>query len=494
MGTLDSREFAQAFPFYLEVGSDGVIVNVGASLQKCSPVVLPGQAFDRRFKVNRPRQIHDWPELLAQQDARCVVVESLDQSHIKLRGSMLFQEGRVLFLFAPVLVHIDQVSQFGLTLNDFPAYDAVADMLLVHRTNQLSLADAQRMADELKRKREQLNLVIEMGKDGVVYLGTEDTIEHASTPFAEMLGVHVADLIGMPGKEVIKLIIDRAHRKGKHDNLDIRLEAGEDVELSLLMPYPRIIKLNQKATQTGGRILYVRDITREAEIDRMKSEFLATTAHELRTPMSSIRGFSELLKLQKMESPIVADMIDTIHRQSERMTELLDELLDLAKIERGAAALQRQPLSLVKLVCHTVDECMATHRDFNVSIDVKDECPEVRADQAALGRIFSNILDNSVKFSPDCRQIDLRIAPESRAGRDGIGVEIKDHGIGMAPEVVNRVFERFYRADASGHLPGCGLGLSVVRELVALHGGEIGLQSQPGKGTRVAIWLPAMAA
>ncbi|BBL77128.1 ATP-binding protein [Methylomagnum ishizawai] len=232
------------------------------------------------------------------------------------------------------------------------------------------------------------------------------------------------------------------------------------------------------------------DITERMEVDRMKSDFLSTAAHELRTPLASIYGFSELLlSAEDFDPESRREMLQIIFRQSKLISALVNELLDLARIEarRGKdfvfASLDPREL-LRETVSATDPECAQGR--CPVRLDWPDGDIRVRGDANKLRQALTNVLSNAYKYSPGGGGIDIVV----RRGAGEIGIEIADHGIGMAPEQVARVCERFYRADSSGAIPGTGLGMSIVKEIVTLHRGRLDIRSQPGAGTQVAIWLP----
>ena len=236
--------------------------------------------------------------------------------------------------------------------------------------------------------------------------------------------------------------------------------------------------------------MYFRDITPEADVSLMKSEFLSTAAHELRTPMTSIYGFTELLLTRSLDPDTTRDLLDTIYRQAGRLITLLGDLLDLSRIEardRQDFDFRTQPLApLVR----------SAARAFTLPVDVprlhlhvpEDLHGHVDADkfQQALG----NLLSNAFKYSPQGGAVHVQV---SAAPQGGVTVQVRDQGLGLTPEQSARVFERFYRADTSGHIPGTGLGLSLVQEIMRCHGGEVALTSETGQGTTVTLHFPAPA-
>jgi PAS domain S-box-containing protein len=232
-------------------------------------------------------------------------------------------------------------------------------------------------------------------------------------------------------------------------------------------------------------------VVRQQELDRMKSDFLSLAAHELRTPMASIFGFVELLIHREFSQAKRADLLNRVHRQSKLMINILNELLDLARIEaRGASELKFEPLDLAELVGHVLSDYLPPQGRERPRFEPTAKAMPVRVDRQKMQQVLLNTLSNAYKYSPGGEPVSLRLlADEPEEGRAHYGVEIRDHGIGLSPEHLARMGERFFRADTSGHIPGTGLGVSIVRELLELMGGRLQIDSELGQGTCVSLWL-----
>lgn len=234
---------------------------------------------------------------------------------------------------------------------------------------------------------------------------------------------------------------------------------------------------------------YFRDISERLEVDRMKSDFLSTAAHELRTPLASVYGFAELLLSDEgHDAEAQREMLEIIFRQSKLISALVNELLDLARIEaRQGKDFVFEQVDLCALVRETVSaDPEGSQWRWPVRVAVPETPVWVRGDANKLRQAVGNVLSNAYKYSPDGGEIQVSLRHEPGE----VVVEIQDHGLGMTPDQAARVCERFYRADRSGRIPGTGLGMSIVKEIVTLHGGHLRIDSQPGAGTAVAIHLP----
>jgi len=238
-------------------------------------------------------------------------------------------------------------------------------------------------------------------------------------------------------------------------------------------------------------VLYVRDVTMETQVDRMKSEFLTIAAHELRTPLASIFGFSEILANRPLNPERTKDVATRIYKQAKWMVGMLNELLDLARIEaRKDLDMVMSATPLSELIRHAIEAYCDSSDLSRVLVD--DALPELtlQVDMYKARQALGHVVSNAVKYSPGGEAVHVRAWREARLGKEGVWIEVTDQGIGMSPAQVARVFERFYRADPSCNIPGSGLGMSLAHKIVGLHGGVIDVKSQLGQGTQVLVWLP----
>jgi signal transduction histidine kinase len=244
-------------------------------------------------------------------------------------------------------------------------------------------------------------------------------------------------------------------------------------------------------TETVSKILYFRDVTREKELERMKSEFLSTAAHELRTPMASIYGFAEVLLGEEFDVDTRRELLTIIYTQSELMSSILNELLDLARIEaRRGKDFVIEEVNLLEVAASTVAGFKVPDQREPPQSVVPVTAFFVNADRSKLRQALSNLISNAYKYSPNGGSVTIRYRKDMESKPPMIGIEVQDEGIGMTPEQVLRVCERFYRADTSGKIPGTGLGMSIVKEIVEFLHGRIDIKSALHQGTTVTIWLP----
>ncbi|MCA8974812.1 MAG: PAS domain-containing protein, partial [Planctomycetes bacterium] len=418
---------------------------------------------------------------------------------LQLRGSVLVgaQRDSVLLLLSPWITRLQDIERIGLTLADFAPHDPVADLLFVQQANVAALEDTKHLATKLKERTERLDAISGLSPDGILAFGPDGDLAYANPAFQTLFGIDTADLLEVDAAAFGQLLRSRADPgRPLPDLLTPVDEAPEENDvpaggrrlLHLSRPDSRVLACSVRRGEGGSKVLYFRDVTRETEVDRMKSEFLSTAAHELRTPMASVFGFSELLLKRNFDEKTRTDLLNTIHRQAGALIHLLNELLDLARIEARAGKdfkIHVQPLR--PIIEQTVSALLVPNDPRKVTVELPDSLPHCAVDAEKLQQALTNLLSNAYKYSPDGGEIRLDIVHGEHAGE--IGVRVRDHGIGMTPEQLSRCFERFYRADASGNIPGTGLGLSLVKEIIEILGGRIDLQSSHGNGTTVTVWL-----
>jgi signal transduction histidine kinase len=226
----------------------------------------------------------------------------------------------------------------------------------------------------------------------------------------------------------------------------------------------------------------------------MKSEFLSTAAHELRTPMSSVHGFAELLVSRDFDAETSRTIARTIHRQSSLLVQMVNELLDLARIEAGHGRdfhLEVKPLA--PIVQETAAALLVAGDPRRVEfVPAEGDSQLVNVDGAKLRQALTNVLSNAYKYSRGQGAIRVSLPTRTGHGRPEVGIRVEDEGIGMTPEQVGRVFERFFRADPGGKVAGTGLGMTLVKEIAEAMKGSVEIESTLGQGTAVTIWLPSV--
>jgi signal transduction histidine kinase len=252
----------------------------------------------------------------------------------------------------------------------------------------------------------------------------------------------------------------------------------------------RPVVINARPLPSGGAVIVIHDVTELRRLETVRRDFVANVSHELKTPLTSISGYAETLQTDSPDAETTQRFLATIVENSRRMQRLVDDLLDLSRIEGGRWQPHQELLDVRQLVNDVWDEVAdrahSAGVEFNVEIEPGAET--VKADSDALHQVLTNLFENSLRYTARGGRILCRSRPEN----GGVSISIIDDGSGIPLEHVPRIFERFYRADQSRSRAegGTGLGLAIVKHLVEAHGGRVSAESERGSGTTVTCWFP----
>lgn len=348
----------------------------------------------------------------------------------------------------------------------------------------------------LEEHSERLDTIFDLSPDGFVLFDQSHQLVYFNPEFIHMTGLDASQLMQLDLQSFDQCLRSLCDPHAEYLPLEALLHEknkGIAASICLIRPARKILsrQVRQSIGTQGQTVLYFRDITRESEVDRIKSEFLSSAAHELRTPMASLFGFTELLLKRKYDETRQRDMLETMHRQAALLINLINELLDLARIEaRQGKDFKLGAHRLADLIEETVASFLI--RDALHQIAIDNPYPElmVMIDPEKTRQALTNVLSNAHKYSPQGGVIRITLEQRQSHGKNQVGLCVSDTGIGMTEEQLARLFERFYRADTSGNIPGTGLGMCLVKEIVELQGGQVNVTSVFGQGTQVSLWLP----
>ncbi|MDD2865052.1 MAG: PAS domain-containing protein [Methylococcales bacterium] len=369
--------------------------------------------------------------------------------------------------------------------------------------------------ETLMQREREFNTIVSFSPDGIVTFNQENVVSSVNPAFLKMTGFTREELLKLDKTQFDQKMLDISEpthpyqRHLTHDNSQLIWISKKDLSTELAPPHKDSLKFNFKLRHSNYRVLkmtaylskdaslpviiYFRDVTLEVEMDQMKNEFLSVAAHELRMPISSIYGYSELLLMRDFDEVTRRDILQAVHGLCNNVVELINQLLDLARIEAQCSNVfefENQPIT--KLIKETLDN-FKIYGDFR-KIEVHyfvDEFAQIYVDSDQLKRALINILSNAIKYSPNGQNVELEIRMRTNSNDcEQIGIIVKDKGIGIAKENLEHIFDKFWRADNVSDIIGSGLGMALVKEIVDLHHGEIDVQSTLGKGTTVALWFP----
>ncbi len=268
-------------------------------------------------------------------------------------------------------------------------------------------------------------------------------------------------------------------------------------EVSLFTPARRILRahatpITDERGKAVGVATILHDVTELKRLEQMRSDFVANVSHELRTPLTSIKGFVETLSEGAIEDPqAAAQFLQIIGQETERMVAIVNDLLELSRIEAGDQDWKPDLVDIAKVVNHSVAACGPQAQAKHITMDkvIESDLPSVRGEESMLLQVFINLVDNAVKYTPEGGHVTVNVEPD---GGNKLRVHVADNGFGIPKKHLPRIFERFYRVDKgrSRNMGGTGLGLSIVKHIVEKHHGSISVKSEVGEGTTFTVTLP----
>ncbi len=331
----------------------------------------------------------------------------------------------------------------------------------------------------IRSERARLETVIEGTADAVIVLNEDGKVLRVNRSAADLFGLEQQAVVGRPlGSAVRHPAVEsllHPNRAGPR-RAEVPLEDGRTL-YATLTPIPAV-----------GAVITMQDITALKELDRIKSDFVANVSHDLRTPLGAVQGFAEMLELAGPLTKNQAHFVQRILYQVGAMTELVESLLDLAKIEAGVE-MEMAPCQLAAVIAESLDQMAgpAAIKPVELRPSVAADLPLVWGNGRRLGQVINNLLDNAIKYAPANSQVTLRAYVEG----DTVRVDVSDQGPGIAAEDLPHLFEKFYCARKAGSRPrGTGLGLSIAHSIIAAHGGRIWAESVAGQGSTFSFTLP----
>ncbi|NLY50369.1 MAG: PAS domain-containing protein [Firmicutes bacterium] len=344
--------------------------------------------------------------------------------------------------------------------------------------------------DKAYAAKSRFEAVLEHIVSGVMLIDTKRRVLFLNPAAERLLNLPAGSVVGRDISEII-CTDDFAAA------ITAALQTGElqEVESTLFCPEKKnlrsYISSFVERGSAGGLVIVFHDITELKRLEQMRTEFVASVSHELRTPLTAVRGFTEtLLEGAMMDQAKAEHFLKIIADETRRLSALIDDLMDLSRLELKRANLNVGPVDLTHLVTETLVglKPRLDKAGLVLVVDLPEATAQVSGDRDRLRQVLLNLVDNAIKYTPSGGKITVRVIRLTEKAR----LEVTDTGRGIPTQELARIFERFYRVDKARTRSqgGTGLGLAIVKHIVELHGGHVGAQSEPGKGTTISVTLP----
>jgi len=337
-----------------------------------------------------------------------------------------------------------------------------------------------------------LDTVLSSMDDGVIAVNMRREVILANRAAADLFQHEVAEMIGKnqfeaTRNEELARLLEKTMDDRVSFSQEMRLRPGSERTIAVTCS-----PLEDQRGRIQGTVAVMRDVTSLRHLEQMRQEFVANVSHELRTPLTSIKGFSETLLNSNFEDRALSErFLKIINDETDRMIALINDLLDLSRIESGKQPLKKEPVDMKRVFEDTVLMLQGKANAKGITLEnYVYTSAIVEGDEKLLKQVALNLVDNGVKYTPEGGKVWI----EAEQGLDSIEFIIGDTGLGIATEHLDRLFERFYRVDKgrARHMGGTGLGLAIVKHIIDKHKGTIAVESRVGKGTKIRITLKKM--
>ena len=373
--------------------------------------------------------------------------------------------------------------------------DEIGDLAKVFNRISKRIEEEQAVTETERRK---LATIIESMMDGIITTDNNGRIILINTSAEDMLGGRNDEIF--IGKDVLKIL-----NITEYESIEEILEAEDsllvnasksDEELLLRAEISKIEKedkedLTQMSTELEGYIIVLYDVTDQERQEKERREFVSTVSHELRTPLTTMNSYIEALEEGVLEDKELApQFIDTIHKETTRMIRMVNELMQLGKMDIKEEHYEKEFIDINKMLEQITDRFALTHPEKNFIKHIPKSPIFVEGDQDKLTQVFDNIVNNAIKYSPNGKNITVRVRQNYHHNR--VSISIKDEGVGIPLVHIDKIFNRFYRVDKSRQrsMGGTGLGLALAKTIVEAHKGRIWAQSREGYGSIIFVTLP----
>ncbi len=430
-------------------------------------------------------------------EALSKIDESIDDAVIAAAVGILFIA--VVALFQARSVERLELIASDISAGNFkgrvPEKNALGLKKLAEVINQLARNSASNISD-ITADRNRLAAIFAGMVEGVIDVDQKQKILHINEAASILLGVNSLESTGKPvWEEVRNNEIIQA--------LDEAMKARSIVKTQIALTYPNAgnnkgsvidiyaASLSDDSDNPIGAVVVLHDISELKSLERIRTDFVANASHELKTPITAIRGLSEsVIDDEDIDQETVLHFMKRIHSQSIRLSQLVRDLLTLSRLEDDHESERFTIFNMNELVKSSVKsiESAVAEKKQKLNIDISEKKIDVYGDRDNLSQLVDNLIDNAIKYTPEKGEISIKLGVEN----ENLLLQVSDTGIGVSPQFQQRIFERFYRVDKarSKSLGGTGLGLSIVNNIAEKHGGIVNIESQPGKGSTFSYYMP----
>jgi K+-sensing histidine kinase KdpD len=399
----------------------------------------------------------------------------------------------------PLSVHNRVIGAIFIFRNYPDVFSSNDRTLLSSFANQAAIAvqNAQ-LYTQLRNEKQRLDALLDTAADGILILAPDHRIERANAAFTRMYGLPVDRIQDRRHEEIVRwastpqgLTLEKAEAGGWPLTPHAQLYVEGDLLRPDKPPLPVGILYAPLLSPEGvllNVIATVRDITRFREADELKTTFISIISHELKTPVALIKGYVSTLRRDDAtwDRAVVEDSLKVIEEEADRLTALIENLLDASRLQAGGLSLKRSDVNLPEVALRLAERFSTQTSVHTIKVDFPRDFPIILADEDRLRQVLSNLISNAIKYAPGG---EIRIGGQVRP--EQVIVCVSDQGPGIAAEDIPHIFDRFYRSpEAVRNTKGAGLGLYLARAIVEAHGGRIWVDPMPHQGTRICFSLP----
>jgi PAS domain S-box-containing protein len=407
--------------------------------------------------------------------------------------------GNLLAVGLPLIAHQEVIGFIYIFRNYQGMFSANDRSLLSSFANQAAIAVRNaRLYTEVNREKQRIDAMLDSAADGILILNPNHLIERTNAAFARMIGLSQKALVGMDHSEAIQWVqpphgitLEQAEANGWPLSPQAHLYVEGDIQRPDGQP-PLPVGISYAPLISDGTLINtiatVRDITRFRQADELKSEFVSVVSHELKTPVALIKGYVSTLRRKDVEwdSEVMDNSLQVIEEEADRLTRLIEDLLDASRLQAGGMALKKSDISLDKIAERLAERLQVQTEQHKIIVDFPKDFPVVMADDVRINQVLSNLISNAIKYAP---KGEIRLTGQARP--DEVILCVKDEGPGIAASDLPHIFDRFYRApENSRKTKGAGLGLYLARAIIEAHNGRMWADPKVEKGAKICFCLP----